>query len=164
MRPGECSETGFLGRSEHLLQRLHTDDEWLRQHRIAHEQIADRLETVIGEARRAWGLALRSSNRGRLFFIVHDRYEVEINPSCGFQQCPFSLDGDPRRFKAGPVKWCGEGASNYVIRDRVTRQSLFVPHLAIHLIRDHHCFEGETLHRVEPAAVTALFEIEPSAH
>ena len=159
MRPGRLSEAGFLGPSERLLERLRTDDEWLRLRGVTHDQIADRLETMIGVASRSWGLALRDPGqreRGQAF-VVYDRFEVEITASCGFQECPFSLGMTPDR----TLMWCGEGASNYLIRDRVTGRSLFVPHLAIHLIRDHHFFEGETPYRVEPATVTSLLEIEP---
>ena len=177
MRPGQFSEGGLLGPSEGLLDRLEADDDWLRRHEITHEQIADRLETVTGVAEHAqalvWESAIKSGclNDAPQSFVVYDRLDVEITAYCGSQECPFSLQKPlaVTMTRFGPVRArvsepCGEAASEYVIRDRITGRSVFVPKLAIHLIRDHHFFQGDTLYRVDPAAVVALLEIKPNFH
>jgi hypothetical protein len=155
LRPGGFSDFGFLGFTERLLDRLRTDDAWLHRHGITHEQIADRLEAVIGDAERA----LKESHETT---VVVDRFAVEFSGSFGFQECPFSLTSPSIAWpEFRQPEWCGFDGNNFTIHDPATKRSVFVPKLAIHLIRDHHFFEGNTPFRVDPEAIVTLLQIEP---
>jgi len=155
MRPRAYSDAGFLGRSESLLARLRADDAWLRQQGITHAQIADRLETVLRVAQRRYMLAVIQQDR-RVgpeipeFVIVYGRIEVAITVFNGSQECPFELKG------------CMRGSCDFDVRRRESQNAILIPELAIHLIRDHHFFEGETPYRVDPAAIVDLLEIRPN--
>ena len=52
MRPGQLSEEGFLLPEQSLLKVIAQDSAYLLEQRISHEQIADRLTTLIARARR----------------------------------------------------------------------------------------------------------------
>lgn len=161
MRPGVASRAGFLGASESLLERLRTDDEWLRLRGITHEQIADRLETMIGLFLRAKALAPRGTVE-RMYedaprtFTIYGRLQMMGVPFAGFQECPFDPGGSTSR------RSCGRGSSDFAIARLGSEKWIPIPELAIHLIRDHHFFEGDTPYRVDPAAVVDLLEIRPN--
>ena len=58
MRPGTLSEGGFLGASERLVKVIAKDEQACAKRGIEPEQIADRLETLVGRAERRVSLAL----------------------------------------------------------------------------------------------------------
>jgi hypothetical protein len=47
LRPGFCSQVGFLGRGEQLDDLIAMDDATLGQLGAAHEQVADELERIV---------------------------------------------------------------------------------------------------------------------
>jgi hypothetical protein len=149
MRPGVLSQGGFLGENERLADVLARDSQTLAELGVTHEGLAGKLGALVrmGEA------ASHSTRR-----IGH--FEVQVTVYCGFQMCPWSPDihssqctaGDGIQF--GSLDWC--------IRNVRSGQEMCGPGLIVHLIRDHHFFEGfGSPYRVDPRGLARLLELGP---
>lgn len=162
MRPGRLSESGFLDNSERLIDVIDRDLELLAKVGITPKQVADRLETVVEQGFHVVNLVSRSftkDNRG----VPLDLYDtgVRIGPWelrgvswHGSQVCPF-VNAD------GVVCNCGSHASwDFSLTNIRTQKILTFPGLAIHLIREHHFFEGSVPHRVDPLVACEVLEVE----
>lgn len=150
MRPGKSSRAGFLGPDESLREVIEGDLATLNKLGITPKQIADRLETIIGKALRLRDLKTRTSELSN-YFVVEGKFSVNMQGYLGMQECPFRDIGD----------MCGSGSRDYEIYNEDTDEQIFFPALIIHLIRDHHFFEGNTMYRLDPAKAVNVLEIEP---
>ena len=129
---------------------IERDEQTLRQTGISAQQIADRLESLVGQARyiqRTGGALLTSE------VVVEKFFKVSRVGYRGSQDCPFE---DTRGEK------CQEtGSEDFSVEHLHDQSVLSFPALAIHLIRDHHFFEGNVLYRVEPEQAIAVLGLEP---
>ncbi len=160
MKPGGCSQAGFQAENEKLLEICLKDSTFLQNRRITHEQIADRLEAILIKAdfllrqpRPSHGCFLDRSNR---VAIIGKTLEVPTYFStCGIQECPFSED------LADSKTWCGTGTSKIKIINMISGKCLNnITELHVHLIRDHHFFQGNTEYRLDPEAAIEVLGIE----
>jgi hypothetical protein len=162
MRPGRLSRNGFLDKTERLIDVIDSDLELLDKVGVTPEQVADRLETVVSQAFRVMDLLGRSRTKDDKESQIHlwdtgvriGPWELRGTSYHGYQDCPF-VDAD------GVV--CPDiNHADYdfsLINIRMQRFLAF-PGLAIHLIREHHFFEGHVPHRVDPLLACEVLEIE----
>jgi len=159
MRPGAFSESGFLDASERLAEVVERDAAVLARLGVSHEEIADRLERLV--CRRLQ----MENDRSTREIMEHSRthgwvrgYEVAqgiiaVTPLryMGHQNCPFeSQDGI----------LCGERSSmDSPFYNTVNDKILVVAELALHLIRDHHFFEGSVPYRADPQEILEVIRI-----
>ena len=175
MRPGAYSEKGFLGRSESLEAVIAHDDQALKTLGISHGQIADALERILtsvddqiaqlhGEGKQA-ELSRRESSwfprirAGRLpstdvGYLVGGNLQVFIVKYRGFQDCPWEC-GDP------VPPW---SMLDFLLLNRQSGEYVTGPGMIVHLIREHHFFEGlRSPYRVEPVKAIRVLELAPGA-
>lgn len=164
MRPGALSEQGFLGPTESVQSVLETDEQTLAKLGVTHVTIADRLETILLNViqQKFTDLAgwfdrmtsfpnfdaptiapqfslnnLPDLGSGYLVGKLH----IFIKQWRGFQECPWGCPANSRL-----------GSIDFLILNRETGESFTGPGLIVHLIREHHFFEGQqSPYRVDPA-------------
>ena len=129
MQPGVISLSGFLGSDErHYHEIIEEDEKTLATYGKTAEEIADRLDYFTKKS--------FDSFMGPV--IIDDMYEVETEVYRGKLPCPFSHPGIYRKTvttltntKTGvTIRWSG---------------------LNLHLVRQHHFFEGKgSVFRLEP--------------
>jgi hypothetical protein len=148
MRPGAFSQLGFLGPHERLGDVLTRDAETVRILGVTCEAIAERLKTLIEHA--------LDSPRKRA--RVQQHFDVSLEQYKGFQICPWSSAPHQRQCDAGlGVQFA---SLDWDISNRQAGLHMRGPGLAVHLIRDHHFFEGlGTPYRLDPAALVRLLEV-----
>jgi hypothetical protein len=149
MRPGALSQGGFLGENERLADVLAEDSRMLAELGVTHEELAEKLGALIKKGDSASPQTART-----------DRFEVSVTSYSGFQMCPWSPDIHRRQCAAGggvqfsSLDWC--------IRNVHSGQEMCGPGLIVHLIRDHHFFEGSgSPYRVDPRELARLLELGP---
>lgn len=87
--------------------------------------------------------------------IIDERYLITMISYWGFQSCPFVCFSEiGSRSETG-------GGDDYWIYDLETRKTLQFNDLIIHLIGDHHFFEGDVFHRLNPDDVINFFNLQP---
>jgi hypothetical protein len=175
MRPGAWSGAGFLGATESLKDVIILDTQVLSDLNISHEQVANTLESVLLAAKE---LEENSENRwarmmdynilldvifkssptpyfhldnlpdaDKGYLVKH--FQVLTVRAKGFQECPWGCEDNPT--------W---GSFDFVIVNRETGEYITGPGLIVHLIREHHFFEGvESSYRVYPAKVVRVLEL-----
>jgi hypothetical protein len=151
MRPGAFSQRGFLGAHERLADVLARDAEEMRSIGVTFEQLGARLEEAIAAAESV------RARRAR----VGDRLDVSVEVYRGFQMCPWSPAPDAHQCTAGGgVRFA---SLDWRIRNRRSGREMRGPGLAVHLIRDHHFFEGlESPYRIDPSALVGLLDLTPA--
>ncbi len=167
MRPGGFASAGLLAPAEKLEAVIARDNESLRKLGVTHEQIADRAEALVGQADRIANLAragrLRIDDDAVAAFtdgtgpgiLIEDRYAISGVSWRGFQSCPFQDE-------AGQLcEGRGLPGHDLSILDTSTGRVLQLPGLLVHLIRDHHFFEGSVPHRIDPEGAAAFLEVVP---
>jgi hypothetical protein len=148
MRSGAFSRAGFLGPDEKLEDVLEADAHTLGELALSHERLAEALDHLIAAAEAS--PARRATVDGR--YLV----AVELRP--GFQICPWAPDPHHAQCTAG--QGVRHASMDWQIRNLRTRASMRGPGLAVHLIRDHHFFEGrESPFRLDPPALAQLLEL-----
>lgn len=147
MRPGELSEGGFLGATERLAEVLDRDEKTLSQLNLTFEEVVKPLNTLIQAAERS------SQHKARI-----DQFEVAVTIFTGFQICPWSPDPDQGQCQAGSgVQY---GHLDWNILNTNNKMQLQGSGLLVHLIRDHHFFEGrQSPYRISPKQLAQLFEL-----
>jgi hypothetical protein len=144
MRPGQLSQGGFLGKSEKLLEVMARDDRALLELGVTHEELAARLDGLLRTAMPASPLSAHVEN-----------FEIKTEMFTGFQICPWAPDIHSGQCTAGGG--VDYGSVNWKIRNLRTGQEMHGPGLAVHLIRDHHFFEGlNSPCRVDPLELARL--------
>lgn len=142
MRPGELSREGFLGINDRLEEIIKKDKETLEKLGITHKQIADRIESITGQAKRIAYL----DNGKKTKYIVEKIFEVELIGWMGYQNCPYGCKDT--------------GSYDYKIKNLEFGKTLFAPELIVHLIKKHSFFEGNTKYRVDPQKAVKILEIK----
>jgi hypothetical protein len=145
LRPGGFSQGGFLGPFERLKEVIARDAERLDQIGVDYDDVAARLEALIeqGERRRE-----RWSKAG-------EGLSVRVVAWKGFQLCPWTVAPDRGQCTAGSgVRFA---SLDWRIRRGRFGRELRGPGLIVHLIRDHHFFEGvDSPYRVDPEDLCGL--------
>ena len=143
MRPGACSEEGFLSPDEKLYDVYLEDDETLKRLGATYGGIADRLDEIV-------------KSRG-----LHENLTVEPTHYWGWQECPFGCSdelgelGDEYRALYEKTT----SSSDYTVTNGALKESVFFSGLHSHLVRDHHFFEGHTKYRLDPEQCVRVLEI-----
>jgi hypothetical protein len=148
MRPGKLSQGGFLGINEKLNEVLSRDREILSALGLTYKELADQLERFIQAG---------VSARGRPTH-VDNRFEVQVTMYNGFQLCPWTPNPHGGQCMAGGgVRYA---SLDWNIRNLKTQQQMRGPGMIVHLIKDHHFFEGPASpYRVDPRDLARLLEI-----
>jgi hypothetical protein len=159
MRPGASSDRGFLGPDESLEGVIRGDEMTLRDMRITYEEIADAISRLLDDALRqpykSAGIASRIPNLYNPESIPHfnldhlpgvdegypvgHHHQVFFVQYRGFQVCPWGCN-------------TAEGSRDFLILNRMNGEYFTGPSLIVHLIREHHFFEGTgTPFRADPS-------------
>lgn len=181
MRPGAYSTGGFLGHTESLAAVIAHDRQTLSVLGVSYEQIAQALERLLRGAHDQRAKLLKSNYQeysrrdtsgyipnlyrpppGPYFtidnlpstdigYLVGSKFQVFIAQYRGIQECPWECE------------LIGWSSFDFLILNRQSGRYVTGPGLIVHLIRNHHFFEGlESPYRVDPAVVVEVLEI-PSA-
>ncbi|MBI4096016.1 MAG: hypothetical protein HY438_04090 [DPANN group archaeon] len=133
LRPGMCSNTGFLGADENLQEVLAADAALLQMLGITHGQIAKALKQKA-EA------ALDATTP------LFSKYSMTYRAWMGSQECPWG-DGTP-------------SSRDYTLYYEDTKRGISFSGLLPHLISEHNFFEGKgASHRLNPLEAILVLEI-----
>jgi hypothetical protein len=144
MRPGAFSHEGFLGPEEKLKDVLETDAKTLQRLKLTYAEIASRLDTLISAA---------EESPTHKALVANLECQVQIHQ--GFQICPWAID--PHRAQCDKGLGVSHASVNWVVRDVRANHLMRGPGLAVHLIRDHHFFEGKkSPYRTDPRELAEL--------
>lgn len=149
MRPGGLSADGFLGPAERLAPVMEKDRQTLAALGVTHAQLASCLDTLIHAA---------ETSRHRMARVgVH---EVAVTVFTGFQICPWAPNPDEGQCQMGAgVQYAH---LDWQITNTRTGRCLEGPGLMVHLIRDHHFFEGfQSSRRIDPRQLVEHLELVP---
>jgi len=135
MQPGALTRDGYLGGDDrHVHDIIAADEAELARLGVTAEQLADRMELLMNAA----------------FDSIEDEVTVEGNwlveyaSFRGFIVCPFIHAG---RYRKGLVR----------VRNLASGVEVVFSPLSVHLVREHHFFEGAgSTHRLEPALLMAV--------
>jgi hypothetical protein len=151
MRPGNFSQTGFLGRNESLREVLDTDARALGELGVNAHTLAERL----GELLEAAVVSKRTVTR-----VAH--YNVRVQRYKGPQICPFAPQPHENPCPGGGGMRLA--SIDWDIQNTRSGVRLSGPGLIVHLIGAHTFFEGlESPYRVAPRALAELLELGPFA-
>jgi hypothetical protein len=167
MRPGYYSQAGFLGRKESLEDVIRRDEQDLQAIGISCEQISAELEKLLKIVleQRLKLLYTHSEEYDerenppfewdnqpapifseghlpdlRFGFLVENKYQVLIIQYRGLQNCPWDC-----------VLRNTWSSFNFLLLNRETAKYITAPGLIVHLIDEHHFFEGKgSPYRVDP--------------
>lgn len=172
MRANAYSQSGFLGTTESLESVIRQDEQTLKGFGITFEKLASRLEKII-EA--TWGKKSKHPEpreHARASFDWYqkartesfppilspenlpdrdignllDEYQVFFMAFKGLQDCPWDCQLNNT--------W---GSFDFLLLNRRSGKYVFAPGLIVHLIREHHFFEGnESPYRVEPSKLAQV--------
>jgi hypothetical protein len=185
LRPSGYSEKGFLGPGESFEEVIERDAMALREMGISTEEIANAIRRVIDDTLQQHEQRLRRqlSKRPQEFekslsperkdLHIPNLYQPESVPEFDLNHMPGIDQGylvDPdlqvffvqyRGFQECP--WgcnTAEGSRDFLILNRVTGEYFTGPSLIVHLIREHHFFEGmETPYRIDPLKAARVLEL-----
>ena len=144
MRPGGFSRAGFLGPNEKLREVTAADAETLRNLNLTYADIASRLDALIAAAEAS------PAHQARLGPL-----ECEVRVHQGFQICPWAPDPHQAQCSAG--QGVRHGSVDWRVTNLTTGEEMKGPGLIVHLIRDHHFFEGPlSPNRVDPFQLAHL--------
>ncbi len=147
MRPGILSQKGFLGATEELDNLLVRDEKTLDKIGVTFSSIADQLELLIKTA-------LDQPHHKASVGIF--RISVTVFP--GFQICPWAPDIHGGQCTYG--KGVRYGSLDWCIRNLESNLEMCGSGLMVHLIRDHHFFEGiESPYRIDPIKISRLLNL-----
>lgn len=153
MRPGAWSGGGFLGPTESLETVIDHDAKILKRCGVSYQQIADALERLLWPAIK--------NTKGMSPYP--NLYQPETVPHFDLNNLPEITEGHIignlqiftigyRGIQECPWGCQAWGSSDFLILNRQTGESVTGPELVIHLIREHHFFEGmESPYRTDPA-------------
>jgi len=151
MRPGNYSQTGFLGQNESLVEILQND---------AHE-LAE-LGVEASELSASLGQLLETALVSRQTVTRVGHHTVKISRYKGSQICPFAPEPFENPCPGGGTKL---GSIDWDIKNNRRSFRLSGPGLIVHLIGIHGFFEGlESPYRVAPRALAKLLDLGPFAN
>lgn len=142
MRPHQISQAGFLSEDDRLIDISFKDLRVLKIVNLSFEQIADSLRGIIFEAKLSNCLSKQ---------IIGNKFEIEglQIPTNGYQECPFPL---------GKEK-CSVGRQDFKVTNLWTGENFIFSDLGIHLIEDHHFFEGNSAYRMDPEKIIRVLDL-----
>jgi|HubBroStandDraft_6_1064221.scaffolds.fasta_scaffold79008_4 hypothetical protein len=167
MLPGQSSRVGFLAPGDELTAIIARDERTCAERGITPEQIADRLETLVGRAGRRVSLALRHHTRkDEIDGLLHgtgrgvrlEGFKITGLQSRGRQECPFEDDAGSR---CASFIYAG---AEYNVEHLGSNHAIKFSGLLIHLARDHHFFEGSVRYRLEPADAIDVLALESNVN
>ena len=146
MRPGRFSQGGFLGLTEKLETVMQHDAALLERFHLNYETIAARLDDLLNLC------------TGKIRKVNHQHFTIEVEVLKGFQICPWATDPYNSQCTAGAgVK---HASVTWTISNKKKKIKMTGPGLIVHLIRDHHFFEGqESPYRVDPIRLSAMLDL-----
>lgn len=186
MRPRRLADMGFLGEEESLIEVMKEDDDTLHVLGVSYEKIADRLKYFIEvkaprlpddrksryEANwfeRRFGRNI-SGRRINIYDPFDPQWQIEGHfvtsetNWMGSVGCPWG-DDTLGEWKEGALtrpynpQIQYKSMDKYILNTRLGRVIAY-PGLAVHLIRDHHFFEGKRCpYRVDPIEAVYVLEI-----
>jgi hypothetical protein len=155
LRPRASSRAGFLGETEDLREVIEADNQTLIKAGVTHEQIADKLTTLIEKLR--YHRHSRSLHHGGGYStsdpLVIDGIQLTSIHWMGYQHCPIC--------HSRGVKMTRDLMSDCDYTMLSADQELRFSELIPHLIADHHFFEGYTSYRADPSALIEILQIKP---
>lgn len=159
MSPGQWAGSGFLGPNETLQEVVARDAQFLRSVGVTHEQLAKKLEELLqavgNEIVETGGSSVR---RGHLEASFTGAYR-------GAQTCPFSEKATQFGIVAGNCSHNTAsqeyGSVDFKVTNSDTGEEVSGPGLILHLIRDHHFFEGNVAYRVDPEKLCRVLGFIP---
>jgi hypothetical protein len=147
MRPGVFSTRGFLGEKEKLEDILNHDREILESMGVSFSEIGNSLANLLNAA-------IASKNR-----YENDMFVVKLKLFPGFQICPWSKNPHQEQCSnGGGVQF---GSVDWLIFNKLLNASISGSGLIVHLIRDHHFFEGlQSPYRADPIDLIKVLGIK----
>jgi hypothetical protein len=160
---GYSSVTGFLAEDEKLLDVVRKDLVTLKQHNLSIEMICDRLDHLIVTALMEINvLNQQNKNQHIKEIVIEKKYKVEINVSDSYQYCPFTHV--PHKYRPGKKTHiydaCDQNCHTYTITNLINGKTITFSGLLPHLIRDHHFFEGNVPHRLDPLKIITVIDTD----
>jgi hypothetical protein len=147
MYPHRLSVGGFLGEGECLYEVLRIDDETVRRLKLAHEQIADRIEYFI---KASTSPLTYPTEAGK---VIDGKYFVRFKMWRGGQECPWK--------DAIHMLFMEYGYMDFFVENMETKEELSFPGGIVHLIRKHHFYEGKNSpYRVDPEKAIRVLDIK----
>jgi hypothetical protein len=120
----------------------------LEELRLDYEQLAEPVDALIAQA--------ESSPRRRA--EVDGRFLVEVEVHPGFQIGPWAADPHHSQCSAGQA--VRHASVDWFIRNLKTARELRGPGLMVHLVRNHHFFQGRgSPMRVDPRELAGLLDL-----
>lgn len=160
MRPGGLSVAGFLDEQELLSDVVRRDEEILAGLGIEPERITDRLLELLVAANEEFQAQGGQVPRNGL--IVNGRYHIygfDVTVR-RFPTCPF--ESDDGQMCDGHRACERFAAHDFAIVNGVTGLRFGFPILALHMIADHHFFEGNVQYRVDPEIAARTLDLTSS--
>jgi hypothetical protein len=149
MKSGKFSKDSFLRWYQSLKRVIEADRGTLQKIRITYDQIADKLDYLFHESYH------------RPADLIDGIFNVTTVLSAGGQECPFFYETELTGSNVLPrVYTCGLGSRSLFIKNERQGTEIIVSDLLLHLIRDHHFFEGGSS-RLNPIQVIRTLELEP---
>jgi hypothetical protein len=147
MQPGAYSKKGFLKAGEKLTEIIAHDRVILEKLDLVYEDLAGGLESLLN--------VIVESRKEELIIGL---FEIRMKKFRGGQLCPWSQGKDHKQCTAGgPVRYA---SLDWEIKNRKIDLTVSGPGLIVHLIRDHHFFEGlSSPYRVDPLQLARLLEL-----
>jgi len=158
LRPGESSEVGFLGANESLKEVVYHDAETLRRLGVTHEQVANRLESIVSDKNGNHGFRVQEQTWRGGKDQAYDPFQTDIQTKTGNTRVERGSQEDPfqEEFSIPPYS-----SSDYTIIN-TKGESVSFPGLIIKLIRDYQFFEGKGIsYRLDPEKAVKILSIKP---
>lgn len=149
LRPGKCSQVGFLGRKENFLEVVYNDWKLLESKGISHKELGLALDEAIKKVK-----------------VPNKDYEFEdtIIASAGYQECPWGCDLTEAsgssvyhisdKEKSSEWEMMKVAFATFFDRElnmKKIKGTVSVTELHPHLIEKHYFFEGlRTPYRADP--------------
>jgi hypothetical protein len=175
MRPNAYSDGGFIGINESLETILQNDEFTLQSLGISFEKISEKLGNILAAAlnrrgklcetnyqefmeREKYDSTLWKRKPTHIFsldnlpdiktgYLIESRYQVFFFQHFGYQECPWNCEYDT---------W---SCFLILLLNREIGQCIKMPGLIVHLIREHHFFEGiDSPYRVDPIKLAQILE------
>lgn len=149
---GRMRHRQFLAQDDSLVGIINRDAKILERSGITYQQIADRLESLSQGALWQWNQGNGVIEGQGYGATMGGRYKVLAFDWCSGTECPYPND---------PNRTCGRGQRTYAIIDQETGEHVKFEEILIHLVMDHHLFEGNTSFRLDPERVIRVLDLKP---
>lgn len=166
MRPGGLLPTGFLREGERLLDVIRRDSAALGRLGVRHETIANGLENLLVKAHRRIERIEHGEEDARAgeypksdSVVIEGRYRVYgfgVHMR-GSWPCPFEA-ADGRRCP-GYDRSLEFRNQSFTIVNQTRQMALGFSVFSIHLIREHHFFEGDVEYRIDPHRAATVLDL-----